>query len=135
LLYQNAFPGADIEYVNENTEFKQNVILKDKERLPNPASYGMSATSTYLVVVTEIDISESDKRLWADGVNLESVAAMETKRFSFKDYDGRAVHYLAHGNAWDSSSEQMIGKVYKRVIRENGRLFLLEGLPMSRLWL
>jgi hypothetical protein len=133
LIYANAFPGADIEYVNENTEFKQNVILKDKERLPDPASYGMSATSTYLVVVTEIDISESDKRLWADGINLESVAAMETKHFSFKDYDGRTVHYLAHGNAWDSSSEQMICKVYKRVIRENGRLFLLEGLPYEQI--
>jgi hypothetical protein len=133
LLYVNAFPGADIEYVNENVDFKQNVILKDKNRLPNPATYGMSATSTYFVVVTEIDVSASNKRLWADGVSLESVAAMEASEFRFKDIDDRIVHYLARGKAWDSSDPQVEETVYKRVIRRDGKMYLLEGIPYETL--
>ena len=133
LVYRDAFPGADLQYVNQNTAFKQNVILKDKERLPAPASFGMDASHTFLVVVTEISVAGSDKRVWADGVSLDSVAAMESRRFEFKDNDGYTAHYFASGKAWDSAEKPRQMTVFKRVVREDGRLFLLEGLAYATL--
>ncbi|MBE7560188.1 hypothetical protein HS125_15115 [bacterium] len=133
IIYPGAFPGADVEYVNDNTILKQNVVLKDPQRLPAPAGLGMDASSTFLVVVTQIDCGGSERTLWGDGVNLESVAAMEAKKFTFRDNNGLIVHYLATGKAWDSAAPHRQLTVFKRVVREEGGIFLLEGIPYTTL--
>ena len=142
-VYKGVFPGADIEYVNGNITFEQNLILHENSPLPDPASYGMVPASAMLVIVTEIDLSGTDADVVArtrEGeLNMRQTARADASVLEFRNAQGKAVHRFEAGTAWSGLAGAKRAAsgggipVWKRFQWSDGKLFLLEGLRYSTL--
>ncbi|MBE7559930.1 hypothetical protein HS125_13695 [bacterium] len=144
-VYSSVFPGCDVVYDNGNVTLKQNLILREDFTMPDPASYGMNAASAMLVVITEIDLSQTDRAVVArtrEGeLNLRATALADASVLEFRDNDGHAVHRFEPGFAWSGSGVAQVSRpvtdnglpVWKRFQWEDGKLLLLEGLRYTAL--
>jgi hypothetical protein len=58
ITYNNYFDFMDVEYVYQNEKIKQNLVMRPQaiQSLPNPATFGMDETKTYVMLKTNINI-------------------------------------------------------------------------------
>ena len=61
IIYRDIFGNIDIEYQYHETKLKQNIYLtqRARENLPDPVKMNVRARDAYLVVVSEIDFSDT----------------------------------------------------------------------------
>jgi RHS repeat-associated protein len=134
-LYQNIFKGINAEYVYHSDRLKENIILKPKarRRLPKPGSYGFKAHKTYLMFRSELDYSK-ELSPYYENEKIAAEAFETTGRLAFNRHQSETAFYLGNDLASfipknnDPEFEEEI-PVLKRIYRENGRQYVLYGVP------
>ncbi len=145
-VYANVFPGCDVVYENRNVTFKQNLILREDFTLPNAATYGINPASAMLVVITEIDVSQTDRAIVAKtregAVDMRQAALADASRLDFRNEQGETICRFKTGMAWSGyraatpfryEQDVHATPVWKRFEWTAGRLYLLEGLRYTAL--
>ncbi|NUP89661.1 MAG: hypothetical protein HUU25_07555 [Candidatus Sumerlaeia bacterium] len=66
VLYAGALTAGDIEYVYEPSGFKQNLILRNRAALPDPATLGMNPATTIVGLASLMDLEAQPHRLVAE---------------------------------------------------------------------
>jgi len=139
ILYQNAFSNVDVKYIYKDTRLKEEIYISQVARnsLPNPSNFGLNSASTYLVFITKLQIRDSTNiNYYANNQNITNTAYEGEGRIKFKNLRGKLKYFFPVDIAFmeagrDSSSMDEFVKVRKRIIRKNGKLYLLAGIPLS----
>jgi hypothetical protein len=143
LLYSGAFSMGDLEYIYERSTFKQNLVVRNLGALIDPVSLGMNAKTTYVGIVSTLDLPRlSLKAAMLDQNDaeqpLKSDIAGDQLAITFKDAENKHMFTFDRSQAWDSSAEpnQPAARrpVHKHIaLPEDGTARLFEGVPYS--WL
>jgi hypothetical protein len=134
LVYRNAFPGVDIEYVYTKGAFLQNAIINSVSSYQSPSHYGLNPASTQLIVATELDLATTanvqlsvNKQKYRG----ESIAANDCPIELSNSSTGNQLCSFEPNQAFDSQASKKEIAVQQRVIALNGKHYLVEGIPLN----
>jgi hypothetical protein len=123
VIYPNAFVGvkADLRYTYTKAGFEQDVILQ--EQPPSPAAYGLNPATTKLQVLTEFfnpPQPQIEARQMANGETDDEDLTFGAMR-------------MIPGRAFGINNRERGVSVQKQWVKEAGRQFLMEEVPLSNL--
>jgi len=143
IIYGGAFTNIDVKYIYMDKKLKEEVILTQRARdmLPAPASYGLTADNTLLVIVTEIDFNKAPS-IWANNNRIDDMTYEGNERINFRDIRGNIKFFLPKDQAYmDPNSvdsllnirDLPIVPMKKRLIHPNEKHLVISGIPYNDL--
>ena len=140
IYYHGAFNNVDVKYIYTDNKLKEEILLSQKarERLPDPSNYDLDPASTFLVFITKLNFNSQKISPYAYGKMIHNVDYEGYDRIDFKNVLNEIKFFFPIDFAFleshrDSISSENMIPIRKRLIRRNGQLFLLSGVPLE--WL
>ncbi len=134
VVYNEVFPGVDVEYVYEPASFHQNIIHKSKATLPAMDARQIGRENACLVSGTRLKLKSYGRLPSVNGQPLAESAVREGEniRMAFRLEDERIQHSFAEGEAWDAQGPYREPiSVFKRIAEDGDDTWLLEGIPLA----
>lgn len=139
LVYRNAFPGVDIEYVYTKGAFLQNAIINSVSSYQSPTYYGLNPASTYFFVATELDLADNSAiQLSINDHKYTGSMLVAPKGYPISVSNTNTGEWLCNFSpnyAYDSSKRVPRNEIPVRqhLVTFNGKHYFIEGISYS--WL
>lgn len=134
LKWSSVWPDVDVELKVWADGIKQNILLSQvaRDNAP-PIPQGWQAKDTYLVWVYRADWSKIHRIEREDGEELNKDEAELDGRIIFKNALGKFSQRMPRIGAWVEGHEDEVIPIRRRLIKYQGKHYILEGCPVTKL--
>lgn len=134
LKWTDVWPNVDVELKVWADGIKQNILFSQtaRDNAP-PIPDGWNAKDTYLVWIYEVDWKKIHRIEREDGSEIDKDEAEIDGRIIFKNALGKFSQMMPRIGAWVEGHEDKIVPIRRRLIKYQGKHYILEGCPVTKL--
>lgn len=134
LKWTNVWPNVDVELKVWADGVKQNILFSQAARdSAPPIPVGWQPQDTYLVWVYRADWSKIHRIEREDGSEINTDEAELDGRIIFKNTLNKFSQMMSEIGAWVEDYEDAVVPIRRRLIKYQGKHYILEGCPVTKL--